>query len=86
MDMKPENKVGLIRGVVGVGTPNSGIITTDLEMARSHGTIVAHTHWYRHDDDLGELEEDLDALVRCYHRMRRSRGIAYGYEYKPYRK
>lgn len=84
--MKPENKVGLIRGVVGIGNRNSSVVTTNLEDSIKYGTIVAYTHWYRHDDDLDELEADLIALVRCYGRMKRSSGISYTYEYKPYRK
>lgn len=84
--MKPENKNMLVRGVVGIGNRNSGMVSTDPKTAAEHGTLVAYTHWFRHDDDMTVLEKELNALVQCYSRMQKTSGIMYGYEYKEYRK
>ena len=84
--MKPENKNMLVRGVVGIGNRYSGVVTTDPKSAEAHDTMIAYTHWFRHDDDLTVLESELDSLVRCYAKMKKSTGIMYGYEYKEYKK
>lgn len=84
--MKPENRKQLVRGVVGVGSRNTQIITTNLKEADELGCIVAVTHWYRHDDDLEELERDLNTLVNCYSKMNKTQGLSITYEYKDYRK
>ena len=82
--MTPENRNQLVRGVIAVGTASSGMITADPEEAKKHGVIVAYTHWYRHDDNLSELEHDFEALRRTYMSMSKSAEAMLFYEYKDY--
>lgn len=71
--MKPENRNQLVRGVVTAGNHYS-----------SQRDVVAYTYWYRHDDDLNRLENELDSLCRCYMNMSKTNHISFGYEYKDY--
>lgn len=84
--MKPDaSRIGLVRGVIGVSHRGSGSLSVDPKDAEARGNIVAYTHWFRHDDDLKVLEEELESLVRCYARMRQTDAMMYGYEYKDYK-
>lgn len=72
--MKPENRGQLVRGFVHVHS------------SFSFRNIEAHTHWFRHDEDLSVLERDLHSLVNVYRSFSKSESITFGYEYMDYKK
>lgn len=72
--MKPESRGQLVRGFVHVHS------------RFSLSNIEAHTHWFRHDDDLSALEHDLQSLVNVYRSFSQTESITFGYEYKDYKK
>lgn len=82
--MKAENRGQRVRGVVAIGNRSTGCLCLDEEGAKEHGTLLAYTHWYRHDDNLEQLERDLRSLVDCYSQMKQTGAISYTYEYKDY--
>ena len=76
---RPET--GMIRGYVVVGDRYSSCIGKDRE-----NCVTAYTFWYRHDDDLTQLERDVDLLQKAYSAMPKWSGMMIGFEAKPYRK
>ena len=79
--MKPENRKQLVRGYVVACTKWEGGTRLPPEPDAPH----AYTFWYRHDDDLKQLERELRALVDIFSRNWKFGGAQFGYEYKPYR-
>ena len=80
--MKPEfEKPQMVRGVVVSGTRWSGAVSAD-----NNDCAVAKTHWFRHDDNLNELEAELVLLVKALTRSSKCHGAASYYEYQDYRK
>ena len=78
--MKPIlDKPQRVRGVVVAGSRWAGCVSIDNDEC-----AVARTFWYRHDDDLAELERELNKLVRTYSESSKGSGMAYYYEYKDY--
>lgn len=84
--MKAENRGQLVRGGVAIGDRYSGCVSSDPKQAEQFGTLLAYTHWYRHDDDLTELDRDLQKLVNVYRDMNKTGSMMYYYEYKDYKK
>ena len=79
--MKPVfEKPQMARGVVVAGTRYSGYVGRDNDEC-----AVARTFWYRHDDDLNELERELNVLVRAYSGSKKNHGMSYWYEYRDYK-
>lgn len=77
--MKAENRGQRVRGYIVVGTRSTGCISKD-----NPDCIVAYTHWYRHDDDLRELEKELGRLRAVYSSFKRTSCMSISYEYKDY--
>ena len=78
--MKPKfEKPQMVRGVVVAGSRYDGYVSKDNDRC-----AVARTLWYRHDDDLTELEKELDALARVFSHSTKSSGMLLTYEYKDY--
>lgn len=77
--MKAENRGQRVRGYIVVGNRNTGLISKD-----NPACIVAYTHWYRHDDDLRELEKDLERLRAVYSSFKQTSSMSISYEYKDY--
>lgn len=77
--MKAENRGQRVRGYIVVGNRYTGCISRD-----NPDCIVAYTHWYRHDDDLTELERDLKRLADLYMSFSRTQSASMSYEYKDY--
>lgn len=77
--MKAENRGQRVRGKIVIGNRTTGCISAD-----NPDCIVAVTHWYRHDDDLRQLDSELESLRRCYSYMRKTSGMTISYEYKDY--
>ena len=79
--MRPKfEKPQMVRGVVVVGSIYSGYVGLDNE-----NCAIAKTLWYRHDDDLDELERDLRALQRLLMRSSKASGAIVSYEYRDYK-
>lgn len=79
--MKPKfAKPQMVRGVVVAGSRCDGMVSIDNDRC-----AVAKTFWYRHDDDLDELEKDLDRLAKIYMGSSKASGATCFYEYRDYR-
>lgn len=78
----------LIRGVVVAGFNRCGFLSChpqDLETGKYGGNYAyAYTRYYRHDDDLTELDKELEALGHLYLKSNACDGLIYGVETKPY--
>lgn len=77
--MKAENKGKRVRGYVVVAGRNAGVVGKDAP-----GCVTAYTFWYRHDDNLAKLEQELEALARVYKRYHDNLSSMTGYEYEDY--
>lgn len=77
--MKAENRGQRVRGFIVVGNRSTSLISKD-----NPDCIVAYTHWYRHDDNLRELDDDLNRLQRLYGSFNKTCSMSIGYEYKDY--
>lgn len=85
--MKPEDKKMMVRGYVVYSQNRCPCISLDAGKDESNWDCqVAYTTWYRHDDNLDELEKELDKLCRFYMSLRPVEGCMMGYEYKEYRR
>ena len=84
--IKAENRGKRVRGVIAIGNDSCCYITTDPREAEKHNCIIAYTHWYRHDENLRELENDLETLKRAYSQMAQTTSMLIHYEYKDYKK
>ena len=79
--MKPKfDKPQMVRGVIVVGDKYCGHVSADND-----DCAVARTLWYRHDDDLIELENELEAIAKVYSRSSKSSGYIVTYEYRDYK-
>ena len=79
--MRAENRGQRVRGVLVAADRYTSLVSVD-----NPDCVVAYTHWYRHDDDLTQLDSDLERLQRCYSGMNTTSSIALHYEYKDYGK
>ena len=77
--MKPENKNMMVRGYVVAAPKSVSSVGKD-----EPGCLVAYTHWYRHDDNLAELERDLRLLQSVYTTFEKTATMMLGYEYREY--
>ena len=77
--MKAENRGKRVRGQVVIANGSIGCVSAD-----NPECIVAYTHWYRHDDNLAQLDTELESLVRCYSNMAYTASMIIGYCYKDY--
>lgn len=77
--MKAENKGKIVRGCVMAGNRRTGIMSKG-----NPDCAVAHTHWYRHDDDLEALEREIKRLSDLYMSFRKTDSVAVSYEYADY--
>lgn len=77
--MKAENRGQRVRGCVVVGNGSAGCISKD-----NPDCIVSYTHWFRHDDDLTELESDLKKLTDLYMSFKKTSSATVFYEYEEY--
>lgn len=77
--MKAENKGQRVRGCVLAGNRRTGIMSkNNTECA------VAYTHWYRHDDNLENLERELKRLSDLYMSFNKTDSVSISYEYAEY--
>lgn len=79
----------MIRGKVVAGFWRCGFLSPNInDMEERHvNYAVAYTRWYRHDEDLNQLENDMNRLLHVYSSDRMDYdGAILGIETKPYRK
>lgn len=79
--MKAENRGQRVRGVLVVADRYTSLVS-----ASNPDCVVAYTHWYRHDDDLSQLDLEFDRLRQCYSEMKKSASMSMHYEYQDYGK
>lgn len=78
--MKPVfKKPQLVRGVVVVSSRYDGLVSKDND-----NCAIARTLWYRHDDDLAELEREVTSLARILLSSSKGCSMTLAYEYKDY--
>jgi hypothetical protein len=79
--MKAENRKQRVRGYVVVGTRSTGCVGKDDPQC-----VTAYTHWYRHDDDLKQLDRELEQLQTVYRGFSKTDCMMVGYEYADYKR
>lgn len=79
--MKPTfEKPQMVRGVVVAGE-RDGMVSKNNDSC-----AVARTFWYRHDDDLADLENEMETLRRVFSKNHKCSGMILTFEYKDYRR
>ena len=84
--MKAENRNQLVRGRVIFGQWGSGYISLDnAEDKNNVRCTVVYTAWHR-GDDLGNIDNELQALARLVMTFDGVDGASISYEYRDYNK